>query len=141
MANSNPAGNGDGGYDPEAIKAGILQEFADLKHTVQSFGVQAIKDGTWFNKFLMSCLGSYERKVMEQGGAAYLRGKYPGLPTDAIAGKLCELAEKKRSHCRWALRGHGQCSCAHSRSGLAGRDYGGDGGGVLHRAPAAAFGV
>ena len=94
VADSNPAGNGGGGYDPEAIKAGILQEFADLKHTVQSFGVQAIKDGTWFNKFLMSCLGSYERKVIEQGGAAYLRGKYPGLPTDAIAGKLCELAEK-----------------------------------------------
>ena len=94
MANSNPAGNGDGGYDPEEIKAGILQEIADLKHSVQSFGVQAIKDGSWFNKFLMSCLGSYERKVMEQGGAAYLRGKYPGLPTNAIAGKLCELAEK-----------------------------------------------
>ena len=30
---------------------------------------------------------------MQQGGAAYLRAKYPGLPTDAIAGKLCELAE------------------------------------------------
>lgn len=94
MSDSNPTANGGGSYDAEAIKAGILQEFADLKHTVQSFGVQAIKDGTWFNKFLMSCLGSYERKVMEQGGAAYLRGKYPGLPTDAIAGKLCELAEK-----------------------------------------------
>lgn len=94
VADSNPAANGGGGYDSEAIKAGILQEFADLKHTVQSFGVRAIKDGTWFNMFLMSCLASYERKVMEQGGAAYLRGKYPGLPTDAIAGKLCELADK-----------------------------------------------
>ena len=31
--------------------------------------------------------------MIDQGGAAYLRGKYPGLPTDAIAGKLCELAE------------------------------------------------
>ncbi len=95
MADTNPAGDGgSGGYSQEAIKAGILQEIADLKETVQSFGVQAIKDGSWFNKFLKSCLGSYERKVMEQGGAAYLRGKYPGLPIDAIAGKLCELAEK-----------------------------------------------
>lgn len=94
LTESNPAAGGGGGYDTEAIKAGILQEIADLKDTVQSFGVQAIKDGTWFNKFLKSCLLSYERKVMEQGGAAYLRGKYPGLPTDAVAGKLCELAEK-----------------------------------------------
>lgn len=30
---------------------------------------------------------------MEQGRSAYLRGKYPGLSTDAIAGKLCDLAE------------------------------------------------
>jgi hypothetical protein len=43
---------------------------------------------------MQSCLSSYDRKVMEQGGATYLRGKYPGLPTDAIAGQLCELAEK-----------------------------------------------
>ncbi|MCT0225549.1 TerB family tellurite resistance protein [Synechococcus sp. CS-1328] len=94
MDDSTPDAVGGGGYDPEAIKSGILQEIADLKQTVQSFGVQAIKDGTWFNKFLNSCLGSYERKVMEQGGAAYLQGKYPGLPIDAVAGKLCELAEK-----------------------------------------------
>jgi hypothetical protein len=93
LVDTNPAANSGGSYDPEAIKAGILQELSDLKATVESFGVQAIKDGSWFNKFLKSCLSSYERQVMEQGGAAYLRGKYPGLPTDAVAGKLCELAE------------------------------------------------
>ena len=141
MANSNPAGNGDGGYDAEAIKAGILQEFADLKHTVQSFGVQAIKDGTWLNKFLMSCLGSYERKVMEQGGGRLPAGQVPRPPHRCDCWQALRTGRKKRSHCRWALRGHSQCSCAHRRSGLAGRDYGGDGGGVLHRAPAAAFGV
>ncbi|MBE9155163.1 TerB family tellurite resistance protein [Cyanobium sp. LEGE 06113] len=94
MTDSNPLASGGGDYDSATIKAGILQEMADLKNTVQSFGVQAIKDGTWFNKFVNSCLGSYERKVMGKGGAAYLQGKYPGLPTDAIASKLCELAEK-----------------------------------------------
>jgi hypothetical protein len=96
VADSNPAADGGGGYDSEAIKTRILQEIADLKETVQSFGVQAIKDGSWFNNILRSCLSSYERKVMEQGGAAYLRGKYPGLPTDAVAGKLCELADRGR---------------------------------------------
>lgn len=94
MSDPNPVADAGASYDAEAIKAGILEEIADLKTTVQSFGFQAIKDGSWFGKFLKSCLSSYERKVMEQGGAAFLRGKYPGLPTDAIAGKLCELAEK-----------------------------------------------
>jgi tellurite resistance protein/uncharacterized protein (DUF697 family) len=92
MSSSNSTPNM-GGYDAAAIKAGILTELAELKDTVQSFGFQAIKNGSWFSKFLQSCLSTYEKRVIEQGGAAYLRGKYPGLPTDAIAGKLCELAE------------------------------------------------
>ncbi|WP_411877262.1 hypothetical protein [Vulcanococcus limneticus] len=93
MSSEIPEANA-GGFQPEEIKSAIQAELADLKQTAQSFGLQAIKDGTWFAKFIQSCLSSYDRKVMEQGGAAYLRGKYPGLPTDAIAGKLCELAEK-----------------------------------------------
>jgi len=92
MPNANLAPDG-GSYEPEAIKAAILAELADLKETVNSFGFQAIKDGSWFAKFIQSCLSSYDQRVMQQGGAAYLRAKYPGLPTDAIAGKLCELAE------------------------------------------------
>jgi uncharacterized protein (DUF697 family) len=64
-----------------------------IYETVNSFGFQAIKDGSWFAKFIQSCLSSYDQRVMQQGGAAYLRAEYPGLPTDAIAGKLCELAE------------------------------------------------
>jgi hypothetical protein len=92
MPNANFAADG-GGYEPEAIKAAILAELADLKETVNSFGFQAIKDGSWFAKFIQSCLSSYDQRVMQQGGAAYLHAKYPGLPTDAIAGKLCELAE------------------------------------------------
>lgn len=92
MPNANPAADG-GGYEPEAIKAAIHAELADLKETVKSFGMQAIKDGSWFAKFIQSCLSSYDQRVMEQGGAAYLREKYPGLPTDAIASKLCDLAE------------------------------------------------
>ena len=80
-------------FDPEEVKQGILIEISDLKETAQAFGFDAIKNGTWFVEFLKSCLSSYEERMMAQGGAAYLRGKYPGLPTDAIATKLCELAE------------------------------------------------
>lgn len=91
---ADPAQAGDGStFDPETIKQGILVEISDLKDTAQAFGFEAIKNGTWFSDFLKSCLNSYEERVMAQGGAAYLRGKYPGLPTDAIATKLCELAE------------------------------------------------
>ncbi len=76
------------------IKAQILSEMNDLKETAQSFGMQSIKDGSWFSRFTKSCLSSYHNRVMEQGGVSFLRGKYPGLPTDAIASKLCELAEQ-----------------------------------------------
>lgn len=81
-------------FDPEAVKQGILAEISDLKDTAQAFGFQSIKDGTWFLQFIKACLSSYEQRMREQGGAAYLRSKYPGLPTDAIATKLCQLAEK-----------------------------------------------
>jgi hypothetical protein len=68
-----------------------LAEINDLKATAQAFGWDAIKSGSWFNQFLGACLTGYQERVMEQGGEAYLRDKYPGLPTEAIAGKLCEL--------------------------------------------------
>lgn len=78
----------------DEIRAGILSEINDLKATAQAFGWDAIKSGSWFNQFLGACLKGYQERVMEQGGEAYLRDKYPGLPTEAIAGKLCELAEQ-----------------------------------------------
>lgn len=89
-----PASTPTAGFNPEEVKAGILAELADLKETAQAFGLDAIKDGSWFTQFLRSCLGGYHERVMKQGGVDWLRAKYPGLPTDAIAGKLCELAEQ-----------------------------------------------
>lgn len=81
-------------FNSEEIRAGILAEITDLKTTAQSFGPDAIKSGSWFNQFLGACLKGYQERILEKGGEAYLRGKYPGLPTEAIAGKLCELAEQ-----------------------------------------------
>ncbi|MEB3354245.1 MAG: TerB family tellurite resistance protein [Cyanobacteriota bacterium] len=81
-----------GGFQSEEIRAGILAEINDLKATAQAFGWDAIKDGSWFNQFLAACLSGYHERVIKQGGEAYLRGKYPGLPTEAVAGKLCEMA-------------------------------------------------
>lgn len=83
-----------GGLNSEEIRAGILAEINDLKATAQAFGWDAIKDGSWFNQFLAACLSGYHERVIQQGGEAYLRGKYPGLPTEALAGKLCEMAEQ-----------------------------------------------
>ncbi len=85
---------GQGGIQPEEIRAGILAEINDLKATAQAFGWDTIKEGSWFNQFLTACLSGYHERVMQQGGEAYLRGKYPGLPTEAVAGKLCEMAEQ-----------------------------------------------
>jgi tellurite resistance protein len=88
------AAQGQGTFHSDEIRAGILAEINDLKATAQAFGWEAIKDGSWFNQFLTACLSGYHKRVMQQGGETYLRGKYPGLPTEAIAGKLCELAEQ-----------------------------------------------
>ena len=79
---------------PEEIQAGILAEIDDLKKTAQAFGWEQIKNGSWFNQFLNACLKGYHERVIQQGGEAYLRSKYPGLPTEAVAGKLCEMAEQ-----------------------------------------------
>ena len=91
MADGSP---GQGGFNSDEIRAGILAEINDLKATAQAFGWEAIKDGSWFNQFLTACLSGYHERVIQQGGEAYLRGKYPGLPTEAVAGKLCEMAEQ-----------------------------------------------
>lgn len=66
-----------GGFNSEEIRAGILAEINDLKATAQAFGWQAIKNGNWFNQFLMACLSGYHERVIQQGSEAYLRGKYP----------------------------------------------------------------
>ena len=79
---------------PEEIHAGILAEIDDLKKTAQAFGWEQIKNGSWFNQFLIACLKGYHERVIQQGGEAYLRSKYPGLPTEAVARKLCEMAEQ-----------------------------------------------
>ena len=79
--------------DPEIIKNSVLSEISELKET-QSFDLNEIKDGSWFPKFVEHVLRSYHDKIMANGGEAYLRDKYPGLPTDAIASKLCEMAQK-----------------------------------------------
>ena len=86
--------DGTAGFDSDEIRAGILAEINDLKATAQAFGWDALKTGSWFNQFLHACLSSYHERVMQQGGEAYLRSKYPGLPTEAVAGKLCEMAEQ-----------------------------------------------
>jgi tellurite resistance protein len=85
---------GQGGFNADEIRAGILAEINDLKATAQAFGWEAIKDGSWFNQFLTACLSGYHERVIQQGGEAFLRGKYPGLPTEAVAAKLCEMAEQ-----------------------------------------------
>ena len=91
---TDPAQGQGGVLNTEEIRSGVLAEINDLRATAQAFGWEAIKSGSWFNEFLGACLSGYQERVIEQGGEAWLRGKYPGLPTEAIAAKLCELAEQ-----------------------------------------------
>ena len=86
--------NRDNNIQTEEIRDRILVEINELKKTAQAFGLDEIKNGSWFNQFLTACLKSYHERVIEKGGETYLRSKYPGLPTEAVASKLCELAEQ-----------------------------------------------
>lgn len=89
MSSSAPS---QGGFNSDAIRKGVFAEINDLKDTAKAFGIDAITDGSWFNEFFSSCLKGYHERVMKQGGEAYLRNKYPGLSTVAVAEELCQLA-------------------------------------------------
>lgn len=72
----------------------IRTEIEDLKAIAASFGLERIRDGTWFNEFIQAMLASYAARIIEGGGVDFFRVKYPGLTSDQIAGKLCELATR-----------------------------------------------
>ncbi len=78
--------------EKQSILEQIRAEVEDLKHAAQAFGPESIKDGSWFNKFIQSMLGSYAERIVAQGGVQFFRNKYPGLGQDQIADKLITLA-------------------------------------------------
>jgi len=82
-------------FDEEkSIKDQIKTEFEDLKNMAVAFGPDRLRNGTWFNEFVHAMLSSYAERIIKDGGVEYFRKKYPGLTQDAIAEKLCILAER-----------------------------------------------
>jgi len=78
--------------EDKSLKNQIKTELEDLKKMAVAFGPERLKDGTWFNEFVLAMLSSYSEKIIEAGGVEYFQKKYPGLTRDAIAEKLCILA-------------------------------------------------
>lgn len=78
----------------QEMLAQIRGEIEDLKAMAAAFGVERIRDGTWFNEFIRAMLDSYAERIIAGGGINFFRKKYPGLTRDQIAEKLCELATR-----------------------------------------------
>lgn len=72
----------------------IRTEIDELKAVAGAFGVKRIKDGSWFNEFIRAMLDTYAQKIIDGGGVAFFRRKYPGLTQEQIAVKLCDLATR-----------------------------------------------
>jgi tellurite resistance protein len=72
----------------------IRAEIEDLKSIAAAFGVERIRDGSWFNEFIHAMLATYAQRIIAGGGIEFFRAKYPGLTRDQIAEKLCDLATR-----------------------------------------------
>lgn len=82
------------GFLEQSIKERIAAEVKELKAYAESFGVDRIKDGSWFLEFIGTMLKTYSETILKNGGVSYFYNKYPGLPREQIANKLIEIAEK-----------------------------------------------
>src|SRR6266508_4782566 len=72
----------------------IRTEIEDLKAIAAAFGVERIRDGSWFNEFIRAMLATYAERIIAGGGIEFFRAKYPGLTRDQIAEKLCDRATR-----------------------------------------------
>lgn len=78
--------------DDQTLLQQVKTELEELKAVASAFGPERIRDGSWFNEFLHAMLDTYSRRIIEGGGIALFRKKYPGMTQKEIAEKLCDLA-------------------------------------------------
>jgi hypothetical protein len=69
--------------------AQVKAELDALQDEARSLTPAAIKDGTWFTRFLVSILETQVQRV----NADYFKAKYPHLPADAVAARRIALAQ------------------------------------------------
>ena len=81
-------------FTDQSIRERIAAEAKELKAYAEAFGIQRLKDGSWFLEFIGVMLKSYSENILKNGGIEFFRKKYPGLPKDQIATKVIETAEK-----------------------------------------------
>src|SRR4051812_8726859 len=93
-ASTPPDTTGDAAEPREDMLNQIRTELEDLKAIALAFGIERIRDGSWFNEFIHAMLATYAQRIIAGGGIAFFRTKYPGLTRDQIAEKLCDLATR-----------------------------------------------
>src|SRR3954467_10191557 len=94
LTHPTPAPPPDAAEPREDMLNQIRAELEDLKAIALAFGVERIRDGSWFNEFIHAMLAPYAQRIIVGGGIAFFRTKYPGLTRNQIAEKLCDLATR-----------------------------------------------
>lgn len=72
----------------------VQADIQELRALAKAFGLQRLRDGTWFNEFVRAMLGAYAERIMSEGGVEYFRKRYPGRTRDGIAEEVVDLAVK-----------------------------------------------
>jgi tellurite resistance protein len=93
-ASTPPDATGDAAESREDMLGQIRTEIEDLKALAAAFGIERIRNGSWFDEFIRAMLATYAERIIAGGGIAFFRAKYHGLTRDQIAEKLCDLATR-----------------------------------------------
>lgn len=70
------------------IQQRIRDEVAALRPYADAFGVERLRDGSWFNEFIRAMLQQHVAEVEAGGGMAFYTTRYPGLSHTEIMDRL-----------------------------------------------------
>ena len=61
----------------EGARRQMRAELEELQGYVTAFGIERIKDGTWFDEFVRAMLHAYSDEAKAAGGTARLQARFP----------------------------------------------------------------
>jgi hypothetical protein len=72
----------------------VRAELEELQGYVTAFGIERIKDGTWFDEFVRAMLHAYSTEAKVAGGAGQLHARFPAQSDSDIADSVVEEAAR-----------------------------------------------
>lgn len=70
----------------------IRDEIAALRPYAEAFGIERLRDGSWFNEFIRAMLQQHVAEVDAGGGMTFYTTRYPGLSDTQIMDRLTDEA-------------------------------------------------